>query len=274
MNSNQETFIFKEFIVGLIVIVIFLLIFLTGLGKVTKSTFYKNLLSQKKEVVKEEPDYCQNYPFLQISKNSKSEFKRTVKRSGWQDKNYAFTITYPEVSKNKVSFDISSEKNEVPKETIDLICNENGIEIKDYDKTLISQLLNTYPEKLDDFATYKLNEDWLSGSLGETEKHCFSLTVKSKLVYAGQDEENYKIEKMWEATSSAYMKETKTPAECENFRGDFDASAFVSFKEELWYASGSGLVKRKITPESISGQVSFLPNGYLPLEITDEIVIK
>lgn len=301
MNSNQETFIFKEFVVGLIVVIIFLLLFLTGLRKLGQASFYKNLFRAPKQVVKEEPDYCKSYLMLSgISQGSKFDYSRTLKRVGWQDRNYKFNLSYKNIQKNKIVYEEFSDNNNGVKETVELLCSKEGITTAEPDKLLVSSLLNTYPENLNESTSFEVTsksgvfigkgglqqrQEWqegfkLKGSFAES--YCFSLTADGKSTFTGIEKlklndkefDAYKIESIWEATHSAFMTEPKKTQACLNFSGEFDNEAFVSVKQELWYASGSGLVKRKISPQAISGQVSILPNGYQPVEVTDEIVIK
>ena len=172
------------------------------------------------------------------------------------------------------------------------------------DKLLLAGLLNVSPEKLDNFAKFKVvekstfllttksqweNKLWLKGGLAlsgnvsdSDRQYCFSLEAKGdtkvlgseKIQTAAGDLETIKIETNWEATPSAFLDQLQKIDDCYQYTGDYKNTGRISLKEEIWFAQGLGIVKRHLTPLALSGQIYFLPNGFLPLDITDEIVAK
>lgn len=320
MREQNETFILKEFLVGLVVMVFFLTILLWGLRKITESGQFKNLFSgNKKAALVIEPDYCSSYKMLGvIPKDKKQEFERLIKRSGWQDKKLKYRLVFTDSTKNRFTYNTESENNEIPKEANTIQCEQGGVSYSDANNLLVSSLLNVNPEKLKDFAMFQVGNkgDYLlpaspNASLGgpasngldsgrewvnnfslkgglqlpgipvdSLERNCFSLKASSTSIYKGPEKikltsgevDAYKVESLWTATDSALLTSRKKIEECYSYDGNYDSQAGVKVKEELWFVPNLGIVKRKISPVQISGQAYFLPNGYLPLEITDEMV--
>lgn len=309
MKEQNEAFILKEFLVGLVVIVFFLLLLLWGLQKITASAGFQKLFSGREKMVSViEPDYCSSYKMLGvIPKDKKIDFERLVKRSGWQDRKYKFTQVFADSSKNRFAYNIQSESSEIPKEANSIQCASSGVSYEDSDNLLVSSLLDVNPEKIKEFALFQAANrgDYLLGApsldsgkewtnslslkggllLGGTsadspERNCFSLEATSTSVYKGLEKiklasgeiEAYKIESIWSATNSALLTSRKKTEECYSYSGSYDAQALIKVKDELWFAPNLGIIRRKIAPVSVSGQAYFLPNGYLPLEITDEVI--
>lgn len=310
MKQQNETFILKEFLVGLVVIVFLLTGFLWGMSKIIQSGQFKNLFSGKrKSALFIEPDYCSSYQMLGvISKDKKLEFERLIKRPGWQERKLKYSSTFTEASKNRFSYNIESDNSEIPKEANTIQCAVNGVSHAEASNLLVSSLLNVNPEKLKDFALFQTGnrEDYLlpasnnldtgkgwvnnfslKGGLllggvqpDSPERNCFSLEASSVSLYKGPEKikltsgeaEAYKVESEWFATDSALLANRKKTEECYSYDGNYDSQVLIKVKEELWFVPTLGIVKRKISPIQVSGQAYFLPNGYLPLEISDEMV--
>jgi len=305
MASENENFILKEFLVGLIVLLLILFLLFAGLRKIIKQPFLKNFFSGRQaKIVKKEIDCASYQLFKDIKKDQKLELERLVKRSGWLDTKFRYTLSYPTVEKNKITYVINSSAAEVPQETNEINCTDQGVVTADLDKLLLSSLLNVSPEKLDNFAKFKTIErstflfttknQWenklllkgglvLSGNAPASgERYCFALEVKGDAEVSGSEKiqtaagelDVVKIETSWEATPSASLGNLRKLDECYQYTGTFDNVGKISLKEEVWFAQGLGIVKRHLTPVGVSGQIYFLPNGYLPLDVTDEIVAK
>lgn len=306
MAQNEETFLMKEFLVGLFVILIFLVILLFSLQKATQVPYFKNLFTRGQKAIKEAtPNFCSQTIYQDIKKDQKMEFERTVKRSGWKDTKTSFILTYPFLEKNTFSTKTESASSPLLNEEISFSCNTLGIQTSEPDKFILAGFLNAYPEKITDYINIQTNKrtgsflplgsldsgkSWeqtasIKGAIVPSnyqivneEKYCFAEEAKGTSVVVGSEKlgeiEAVKIETNWEATASAYLKEKKNAKECESFAGDFDTISQVTFKEEVWFAKGLGIIKRRLTPVSVSGQAYLFPNGYQPLTITDEMVSK
>lgn len=312
MATDNETFILKEFIAGLIVILLFLFLLLMGLRKITGGNWFKDLFSNSRSKISkltEVKNYCADNSLVsEVKKDLEVTFKRTVKRPGWLDKQYQYIRKYNNISNNKIISEITSENTEVNRETISLNCLPERITFSEADNLLLASLLDSYPEKLTDFATYKITKSYISlpkvgmvdnniawpGNLSirgglkvpyiiysaDEERNCFNLEAKAitkllgkeKLATASGEMLTSKFETVWEASVSASLGSRQKITDCYVYNGPFDNNAMVSFREESWYNPDFGLVKRNIIPVSVSGQAYFLPNGNLPLEITDEII--
>lgn len=309
MREQNETFILKEFLVGLVVIIFFLFLLLSGLKKVTSWESFKKLFTGKKVSLVVEPDYCSSYKMLGVvAKDKKIDFERLIKRSGWKDKNLKYSLVFTETSRNRFIYVISSETDGVPKETNTIECTMKGVFYLEPNNLLVSSLLDVSPEKLPDFAVFQVGnrEDYLlpevqgldngrewannfslkgglllgGVSTDSLERNCFSLEASSTSVYKGPEKiklssgeiDAYKVERQWIATNSALLSVRKKTDECYKYDGSFDSQALIKLKEELWFVPNLGIVKRKISPVQVGGQAYFLPNGYLPLEITDEMI--
>lgn len=303
MASENENFILKEFIVGLIVLLALLFLLTTGASKFVKP-FFKNLsLGKAKKIVKTETN-CSSFPLTKdLKKDQKLEFERLIKRSGWLDQKFRYTLTYPVVEKNKIAYEINSSVPEILKEQNEILCTDQGITQAQPDKLLLSGFLNVYPEKLDSLAKFKVvtvplflltaknqweNNLMLKGGLvlsGDAKNadalYCFSLEAKGESVSSSEKIQTTagefattKIVTNWEATPSAALEQLRKIDDCYQYSGSYGNSGKISLKEEIWFAPGLGIVKRHLTPMGQAGQIYFLPNGYLPLDITDEIVVK
>ncbi|MCL5433223.1 MAG: hypothetical protein M1524_03885 [Patescibacteria group bacterium] len=110
--------------------------------------------------------------------------------------------------------------------------------------------------------------------------YCFNLNADVTSTFVGEEKlkiENkeygtYKVESVFVATPAAALDFRRKNFECEKYKGNFYSKAVVTVKEEVWYSPGIGVVKRHMTPISVSGQTNFLQNGNQPLEITDTLV--
>lgn len=305
MASENESFILKDFLIGLIVLLFILFLLLSGFRKIIQQPFLKNFFSGRQEkIVKKEIDCVSYQLFKDIKKDQKLELERLVKRSGWLDTKFRYTLNYPTVEKNKIAYVINSSAAEVPQETNEINCTDQGVVTGELDKLLLSSLLNVSPEKLDNFAKFKVLErstflfttknQWenkfllkggllLSGNASVSgERYCFALETKGDAEVSGSEKiqtaagelETTKIETNWEATPSAALDQLRKMDDCYQYTGTYNNVGKISFKEEVWFAQGLGIVKRHLTPVGVSGQIYFLPNGYLPLDVTDEIAAK
>lgn len=314
MTSNQQPFILKEFIVGLIVLIFIGFLLVSFLTKTLQKPFFKNLFASKSEVLPiTTKDYCQTYPiFIDLATDKTYQFERLVKRQGWRDTVDGYRLTYPEIKKNMISYAATSDSSAIPSIANKYICSQEGVVTEEIDNLLLSQLLNLYPETLNEYANFQVVEntgfllpssselqqgkEWnrslfLKGTYlhltnqeegMEKEGYCFSLEAKATSIFQGRetvstkagDFETYKIETVWGATPSASLAVKQKIGECSNYQGEYDNIANLTVKDESWYASNSALVKRQIEVIRVAGQARFLPNGFLPLSITDTLTAQ
>lgn len=317
MEEKNEVFLLKEFLVGLVVLVVFFIFLLWGLNNILDSIKPASLLSslfaskeKDKIQIVEEPDYCSFYPILKSLPAEKLEFTRKIERLGWPETRLKYFLQYNTSKKNQIFYQIEGELLDIPYEQNTIYCNKKGLVYDLLDNLLIAGLLNTPPQKVKDFAVFQVlnkenyllpffqdasnKKEWqrylsLKGILSpyasqpNLEKgNCFfldaSATVSSynlaKIQLSDKEINTYQIESFWTATASALLAQINSKEECLNSNQSYDNQATIKIKETIWFAPESGMVKRQILPLELFGQPSFLPNGYLPLTITDEQVVK
>lgn len=291
-----DEFILKDFIVGLIVI----LAIVVGLSSMVKRSslkgVFENFFTNKK--IESVFNYCPEYAFLPDN-DLEVEIQRVMKRNGFLDKKYNFLLSYKKSGLNSLEENLASDN--LPKEQNTIKCTSETVEKSNLDQTLLASLLNVYPENLNN--NYLLtsgndskyiimdknnsnNNNWsnnfsLNGIIIKEKNeqvvkgNCFVMSAtgissyipEDKIINSEIETTASKFETNWIATTSADLSTVKTIEEC---KGAITQDNFtLTLKDEVWYATTGGLIKRRLLPTSLTGMIQMTPNGYMPVEIND-----
>ncbi|MBI2029180.1 hypothetical protein HYT02_02070 [Candidatus Gottesmanbacteria bacterium] len=276
MARRSETFILKEFLVGLIVLLFFLFIFLFIARKFTASNSYKKLFPTKiQNVFVATQDNCGELGFGFIAKSTNSNFTRVVTRPGYQQEDHPFVLSVAPSGQNSFIIETVSTTNEVPQEKINAQCSSDSINIKP-PNLLISSLLNVFPQDYS-ASQYELTEPkvliitrqsriegapWENSFTirGVMNGSCFS--TKAQGLSALTKSDNLTITTNWVATTSANPSNDKSLTDCLT-NEQYGQSVKVEVEEMYKISETDGIIQYDISAKGIVGQASLLPNGYI-----------
>lgn len=297
MARKSETFIFKEFIVGLIVLLFFLFVFLFIVRKLTGSDLYRQFFpKQLKNFSATTNDSCGELGFGFTRVSSNKNFVQQMTRSGYQTRESPFVLSVVPASGESFIVETVSTVSEVIQEKQSATCKENQIEFT-LGTQLSASVLNVNPDKLSEFASYQVidpeillitrearlngspwsNRFTLKGGINKTANDgvdtytCFITEVQgiSSLTKVEESEDSPAkgidtITTNWVATTSASLSQKRLLQECYE-DNEYNQSVKVEVEETFVFSEEDGIREFSIVPRSVVGQVSILPNGYIPV---------
>ncbi len=298
MVYKEEKFIIKEFLVGLLVILIVLTFVLAGVRRLTSglklgNAFSKNTKAAEKVV---SLDYCKDLAvFNNIHENQTVKYDRVLKKQGLADEKKQYTINFIETTGDKIGFELTSDDPGIYSYKNHYNCGSGELNSTGFDPLLLSALTNSPPDKLNGVITYAPSDSKLvlfrkseNGATWENilnvkgikdSKFCLNLQAAGRAQNQGVEKikvgdseiDAYKITTNWQATVSASLTSEKTSQQCMDYDGSYDTTASLDVSDEVWYTS-NGMVKRHLTPKNLKGNYYFLPSAGLPVETVDEVV--
>lgn len=303
MARKSETFILKEFIVGLIVLLFFLFIFLFIVRKFTGSNLYQQFFpSSLKNFSASPTDYCGELGFGFTRESINRNFIQKSTRAGFETQEYTYVLSTVPAGSNSFLIETVSTNPEVVQEKRTAECEENAISIP-LGNLLISSVLNVFPNTLSEFANYTIpnqtislitrearidNKPWensfiLKGGIDKSTNEgidtytCFITEAQGISTLTKQEEKEDSVTKgvniittNWIATTSADLTAKKSLQECNN-TADFNQSVKVEVEETLVFSEQEGIQSYSISPRTVVGQAGLLPNGYIPVSFDNTI---